>query len=635
MEDPLRRAIRFFALFATLCCISPLYSGSAHAQTSQPPLRGFQVNRFEAAPVGEWAFAVDHPYYSATRRFAAGVTLNYAHDPLVLGLATGNNFRDTRSLVGNLFIAHLEFSGSFLDRILLNVSLPITLVETGDIASGATVGDPRIGAMVRVWKQPYQDVFSLSLGFDLWIPLRAMTSSLPSTASDQQVRVLPKAALGGVFRWLLWSATFGFLYRQDAVVDMLPVSVNPDAAGHVGSELQFGFAAAYYDSTRRFSVGPELLLATTATGPTKFSRFGTSLEALFGGQYNIARMIQVGVAAGLGFVREPGTPDFRMLARIAYAPVRSPVKDSDGDGIPDSEDACIREKGVRTGSPMTHGCPPPLPDRDRDGVPDRDDHCPTVAKGNTPDPDRLGCPLVKVEPPADRDGDEVLDKDDACPDVPKGPQPDPSRRGCPAQDSDKDGVIDPLDQCLFEAAGLFPDPDRPGCPLADRDGDGVPDVRDACPDKAGAPSPYPKRNGCPGLVEVKSGQLVIMKPVFFAADKDVILAKSFPVLQAVADALEALPSIKHVVIEGHTDAQGKFARNLDLSERRAKSVMKWLFAKGIEPSRLEAKGYGQTRPIASNKTAAGRAKNRRVEFHIIEAPAAAPAPTSTSNKSNP
>lgn len=617
----MRRAFRFSIFGAVLGCLSLLGSPSAKAQA----LSGFQLNRFEPTAAGEWSFAVDHPWYSSTRRLAAGLTLNYAHNPLVLGLSIGDGFRNTRPLVENLLIGHFDVAASFLDRILVTASLPLTLAETGESASGAAIGDPRLGIMGRIWGQPYGSVFSVSLGMQLWIPLRAMTDSISPSASDKGVRLLPKAIFGGVWRWLLWSATMGFLYRSDAVAGKLPLDIAEEAAGHVGSEIQFGFGLSYYDATRRFAVGPELLLATSLSGPAAGSRYGTSLEAMATGHYNIARLVQVSLAAGLGFVREPGTPDFRMLARVAYAPLRPLPKDTDGDGIPDSEDACIREKGIRTGSPMTHGCPPPLPDQDQDGVPDRDDRCPTTAQGANPDPNRLGCPSKPAEPPVDRDGDGINDKDDACPDVPQGQQPDPSRHGCPAQDSDKDGIIDSQDQCLFDPSGMFPDPDRPGCPLPDRDGDGVPDPKDACPDKAGAPSPYPKRNGCPGLVEVKNGQIVILKPVFFSTDKDTILPKSYPVLQAVADAMEALPSIKHVAIEGHTDAAGKFDRNLELSDRRAKSVLKFLLAKGIEPVRLEARGYGQTRPIASNKTAAGRAKNRRVEFHIIELPAANPA----------
>jgi outer membrane protein OmpA-like peptidoglycan-associated protein len=332
------------------------------------------------------------------------------------------------------------------------------------------------------------------------------------------------------------------------------------------------------------------------------------------------QMLQVGLAAGTGFVRQAGTPDFRLLARIAYAPMQNRELDTDGDGIADRYDACPTERGVPTGNPRTHGCPP-IADRDHDGVPDAEDVCPDEHKGPRPDPMRLGCPTPATPTPApimDRDGDGVPDAKDQCPDQPMGQSPDPNRLGCPAADSDKDGVLDPVDQCLFEPAGAYPDPHRLGCPLPDRDKDTVPDAQDACPDQPGAPSPDPKKNGCPGLVEVKNGQLVILKPVFFALDKDVILPKSFPVLQAVADAMKAAAAIKKIRIEGHTDSQGNPAYNIDLSERRTKSVRKWLIEHAIAEDRLETKGYGQLRPIDTNKTVEGRAKNRRVEFHIVD-----------------
>jgi outer membrane protein OmpA-like peptidoglycan-associated protein len=123
----------------------------------------------------------------------------------------------------------------------------------------------------------------------------------------------------------------------------------------------------------------------------------------------------------------------------------------------------------------------------------------------------------------------------------------------------------------------------------------VPDKGDACPDTPGVPSPDPKKNGCPGLVEVKSGMIVLLQQVFFATDKDVILKKSFPVLDAVADALKRVATIRRVSVEGHTDNKGKPDHNRDLSDRRAKSVMKSRVDKGIDAGRLEAHGDGPDR----------------------------------------
>ncbi len=121
-------------------------------------------------------------------------------------------------------------------------------------------------------------------------------------------------------------------------------------------------------------------------------------------------------------------------------------------------------------------------------------------------------------------------------------------------------------------------------------------------------------------------QITIHKQVFFATNKDTILKKSFPVLDAVAFALSSLPQIKKLAVEGHTDDRGKADRNTELSERRAHSVLNYLLAKGIAESRLSSHGYCPSRPIADNKTAKGRARNRRVDFLIVDPRPAASAP---------
>src|SRR5262249_26854338 len=120
-------------------------------------------------------------------------------------------------------------------------------------------------------------------------------------------------------------------------------------------------------------------------------------------------------------------------------------------------------------------------------------------------------------------------------------------------------------------------------------------------------------------------QVVILKPVFFAKDKDTILAESFAVLQAVADALVATPEIKKLSIEGHTDNTGKPEHNLDLSDRRAQSVGRVLIGHKVAPERLGSHVFEQTKPISDNNTNAGRAANRRVEFKIVDGPGANPA----------
>ena len=577
---------RHVALIVTigLAFAIAIASTSAHAQN-----KGFTVERYEPTAAGSWTFAVDHPWYTNTKLFfAGGLTLDYAHDPLVFGTANGNTFTQREAVIEHDLIGHVDLAASFLDRVLIAFSLPVTLLERGHSVdgvaplSGVAAGDPRIGAMVRLFGQPLRDAFSLHLGIDFWIPISANDNH----AGDSTVRVEPKLVLAGLSHWLLWSFSGAYQYRPDATIGDLPAS----GGNSVGQELKFGLALAYADVERRFSIGPEATVGTVIKHA--FTKDYTASEILLGIRYNIAKQVEIGAAGGIGIGDEPGSPDGRVLVRLAYAPYRA--------GRPEPK-------------PQPYVAPPPPPpDRDHDGVLDEDDLCPDEPQGAHPDPARRGCPLK------DTDGDGVFDPDDLCPEVPMGPHPDKAKLGCPDKDSDGDGVFDSVDECKDAPSGLHPDPAHLGCPLPDRDQDQIPDDDDACPDKPGAPNPDPKKNGCPGLVKIEGGQIVIMQPVYFATNKDVILPKSFPVLQAVADALLATPSIKHIAIEGHTDDRGKPEHNMELSDRRARSVMTFLVEHNIDAGRLVSQGFGQTRPISSNKTTAGRATNRRVEFHILD-----------------
>ncbi len=635
------------------CAALLLFGQPAKAQTA--PKNGFQLNRYEPTTAGEWSFMVDHPWYSSTRYFAAGITLNYGHNPLVFGQQQADgSFHESQVVIGHQLLGHIDLAGSFLDRVTISLSLPISLLERGSpvpIAGvspmeGVGIGDPRLGAMIRLAKQPDSDPFSVSIGALVWLPLRQWVSDssvLSSSTGDLGVRVMPKLVFSGLASWLRWSLTGAFYYRPESTIGNLA----HEGGSKVGSEVQVGLSLYYANKVRRVAVGPEALFATQVLGAQGLTRDHTSLEILLGFHYNIAKVLQLGLAGGVGVLRQPGTPDGRALLRLAYAPIRDQRRDSDGDGIFDDEDACPQEKGIRTGDRNTNGCPPPV-DRDGDRVLDRDDLCPDVPMGQYPDPERRGCPLADRDkdgvpdimdvcpdvhmgetpdsnrrgcPIEDRDHDGVMDPDDLCPDLPQGDYPDPEKRGCPAGDRDKDGVVDPADRCPDEPAGAHPDTDRPGCPLRDRDHDLVPDKFDACPDTPGVPDSDPKKNGCPNrMVSFSGGQLKILKPVFFATDQDVILTESYPVLQAVAAVLKQASEIKKLAVRGHTDNRGGAAHNLDLSQRRANSVMRYLVEQGIDENRLEAQGFGQTKPIRENTTQPGRAANRRVEFQVTDPP---------------
>ncbi|RZM17621.1 MAG: OmpA family protein, partial [Pedobacter sp.] len=239
--------------------------------------------------------------------------------------------------------------------------------------------------------------------------------------------------------------------------------------------------------------------------------------------------------------------------------------------------------------------PPPIPvvtDRDGDGVADADDKCPDVAGSAS----LMGCP--------DRDGDGIADADDKCPDAAGTAK----YQGCPIPDTDGDGINDEMDKCPTVAGTAKYE----GCPIPDTDGDGVNDEMDKCPTRAGDAA----NQGCPVIAkEVIEKVNYAAKNVFFATGSYKLLAKSNQSLDAVAALLKADESLM-IDIDGHTDAQGSDESNQVLSDNRAGAVKNYLVSKGIAETRLKSAGYGESKPVADNTTAAGRAKNRRTEMVV-------------------
>lgn len=293
--------------------------------------------------------------------------------------------------------------------------------------------------------------------------------------------------------------------------------------------------------------------------------------------------------------REPPDPDNDGFVGVAdkcptekgVAPDGCPRRDTDGDGFMDDDDTCPDVPGL-----APDGCPPR--DADQDGVPDGSDACPDLPGSRSTG----GCP--------DRDGDGIADVEDSCPDT-SGIPP----HGCPADDPDGDGVVGDSDGCPT-VAGSAPS----GCP--DGDGDGVPDGRDACPTELETVNGYEDEDGCPDEIPAEVKRFTgTIEGIRFASGNAVIRPGSFATLNAVVKVLNDYPALR-LEIDGHTDDTGDRERNLKLSEARAQAVKNYLVKKGIEESRLVAIGFGPDRPLDTNKTASGRARNRRIEFKLIQ-----------------
>ncbi|MBK8562301.1 MAG: OmpA family protein [Saprospiraceae bacterium] len=254
--------------------------------------------------------------------------------------------------------------------------------------------------------------------------------------------------------------------------------------------------------------------------------------------------------------------------------------DTDKDGIADDNDNCPNTAGVAS----ANGCP----DADGDGTPDSRDNCPNE-KGLS---SNSGCPVY------DADNDGLPDKDDACPNQ-AGPS---ATKGCP--DTDGDGIADRNDLCPTEAGPSG----ASGCP--DQDGDNVPDQTDKCPDIKGT------NQGCPDIERAdKEFLLSAAKNVQFETGKATLKAQSYAVLEKVAEIMAKYPRYD-LNIDGHTDDTGDAGANRSLSEERASSCYQYLLARGVDAARMNYKGYGESKPVASNSTSEGKEKNRRVEFNM-------------------
>jgi len=284
--------------------------------------------------------------------------------------------------------------------------------------------------------------------------------------------------------------------------------------------------------------------------------------------------------------------DARRLAGIAETNARLAIEKSPKDKCTDKEP------------------PPPAPgpgDIDGDGILDDVDKCPRVPEDLDGFQDDDGCPED------DNDADGIADKADGCPMDPEDRDNFEDVDGCPDPDNDKDGIADKIDACPNDPEDKDSFEDDDGCPDPDNDKDGIVDTADKCPNEPGVPP-----DGCPKKyvnVVVTETKIEIKQTVYFDTNKATIKKVSFDLLNEVAQALKDNPKIK-VEVGGHTDSQGNDNFNLKLSQNRANSVRTYLIKQGITSDRMTAKGYGENVMIADNRTADGRAQNRRVEFVI-------------------
>jgi outer membrane protein OmpA-like peptidoglycan-associated protein len=264
--------------------------------------------------------------------------------------------------------------------------------------------------------------------------------------------------------------------------------------------------------------------------------------------------------------------------------------------------------GVTLGGHAPPAPPPPVAlvkDTDGDGIPDTEDNCPNEAGPR----ENKGCP------DKDTDGDGIVDRKDKCPDK-AGP---PERDGCPEEDKDNDGIVDSKDKCPDDPEDKDGFEDADGCPDPDNDKDGILDKDDKCPNEPETKNGYQDEDGCPDEVPAQVKQFSgVVKGINFRRNSADIKATSFPLLKQAVIVFKDYPALR-VEISGHTSNEGKREFNMKLSRKRAEAVKDYLVSAGIDEKRIGTVGYGPDKPIADNDTKEGTEKNRRIEFRLLSA----------------
>ncbi len=494
--------------------------------------------------------------------FYAGGGLVYANSPLVVEYEDGTEEQVVASQISTRLMGGYNLAGRVRFDLEVPVYPSVRLAEPTGTGMGEqsvdqvfAMGDLRLGATLPLVRG---EGFGLAVAPYLDLP----TGSTEAYVADGGLGGGLTAAVGGGASALGWAANLGLgLGRASALDETLSL----------GNNLNGGVGLHYAINEALLAGAEVTAILPFVDGFDPWNK--RNVEGHLYGSWLGEGGLVATLSGGTGLLAGVGAPDYRVALAVAYAPVGP--KDADMDGIVDADDACPTDPEDKDGFEDKNGCPDP--DNDKDGILDGGDACPND--------------------PEDKDGFE--DKD-----------------GCPEADQDTDGdtVVDRLDECVNDPGPV----ELKGCP--DRDGDRVPDFRDKCPDEPVDSRADPERSdGCPAKVVLSKAQIVILDKVYFDFNKSVIKPVSYTLLDDVAKIINANPQIKLIEVGGHTDDVGSDSFNLKLSQSRVDAVVAYLVKKGgVDPSRLVAVGYGETRPIAPNTTEAGRADNRRVEFNLKE-----------------
>jgi uncharacterized protein (TIGR03382 family) len=541
-------------------------------------------------------FQLQAPDVGLDGNWAASSVVSYASDSVVLdGLGPNGPFH--AAPVERSTLVQLGFAYALLGRFEVGVHMPLYMQsgqsnDSGSArlepASGTALGNLSLHGKARLWRG--------STGLGELVAGASAIAIIPTASSGQftgsdnlEARALLLGSLvpSALGSRLTVSVNAGAILRGEATY----------ASVTERSGIAWGLGASYRVLDSLWATA-ELFGEATPSGRRTDAAANESQmtgmlmqgEWLAGLCFKADRRFTVGVAVGRGVTDAVGTPALRGVASIAFTPgapsiaplpveVPRPDGDGDGDGIADSADRCPDEAEDKDLFDDSDGCPDV--DNDRDGMPDAQDRCPIDAE--------------------DKDGFQDVD-------------------GCPEKDNDGDGIPDAQDRCATEPEDKDGFEDLDGCPDPDNDRDGIADAADKCAAEPETINGIKDDDGCPdrgdSTIVLSPDRIETLDPITFNGLK--LPRASLPLLGQVAATLRAHTEIVRVRITVHVHPSGDTDADQARSEKRAQVVRDWLVQWGIAPARLDARGFGSSKPLRpANQRGAARI-NERIEFIILE-----------------
>ncbi len=535
------------------------------------------VNPHRLNPGGFDLLGTSRPRVLPHLGFRGAALLHHLAGPAVV--ADKDSGATLRRLVGNREEMTLGAALGVFDRYQVSVMLPLVLHQRAELP-GQQLGTATASGFGSLTVVPRAVLLggggsAVRLGVEL--PVTVPLWETPAYMGYEGWGVEPRLLTEEVAGPLVFSVALGVLVKPEQRIFNL----------RDGDQLTYALAGMYPDAVQDWDFGLEF------QGGTPLAHAGRSPETrgevLLGARHRWSEQLSVTAGTGAGVMSGIGQASYRVFLAVGYNGSLSPASANEK---PD----CSQPPGAGGAPP---GCPPP--DTDGDGIPDVTDVCPRQAEDLDEFEDENGCP----DP--DNDADGRLDIDDGCPREPEDRDGFKDTDGCPEPDNDGDRVLDVDDKCPLQAEDFDDVSDEDGCP------EGATVV---CPDGV---EPTPSGE-C--LAHLEVGLIHIAEPIQFAEDTAKLMDKSLEILDQVVDILDAKPEI-HLLIIGHTDGRGPAVINQHLSQLRANSVRWYLLAQSKDPNqlgrRIKSLGKGESEPVDDNETAVGRAKNRRVEFLVVDA----------------